>query len=249
MEKFKIAMGFPLLATAVWLMWVASSREDDELWIGLFLVVLALAAWIWGQFVQRGTRHRLLAALICLLFVGADYGFVLEGQLQWRSPAQSKKTGIDWKVWSAEAVEEARPRGHPVLVDFTAKSCLTCKLNLASSSKSTAPGPNSNKSTRWHSRPITPTKIQPLARNCAGSTPGCPTGAGIFKRPQSNTASPADFPDPEHRSRRAGQSGGIAGRLSTAITLIRRHAGASLRNSRQSFIAWRASFFVTELPG
>jgi thiol:disulfide interchange protein DsbD len=133
MEKFKNAMGFPMLATAIWLMWVCSSREDDELWLGLFLVVLALAAWIWGQFVQRGARHRALAAVICLLFVGADYGVILEGQIQWRSPPQNKQTGIDWKVWSPEAVEAARRAGHPVLVDFTAKSCLTCKLNLASS--------------------------------------------------------------------------------------------------------------------
>jgi thiol:disulfide interchange protein DsbD len=133
MEKFKNAMGFPMLATAVWLMWVSSSREDDALWIGLFLVALALAAWIWGQFVQRGARRRALAAVICLLLLGADYGIILEGQLQWRSPPQTKMAGIDWKVWSAEAVEEARHAGHPVLVDFTARSCLTCKLNLASS--------------------------------------------------------------------------------------------------------------------
>jgi thiol:disulfide interchange protein DsbD len=133
MEKFKNAMGFPMLATAVWLMWVSSSREDDALWLGLFLVVLALAAWIWGQFVQRGARRRALAAVICLLLLGADYGVILEGQLQWRSPPQTKMAGIDWKVWSAEAVEEARRAGHPVLVDFTARSCLTCKLNLASS--------------------------------------------------------------------------------------------------------------------
>jgi thiol:disulfide interchange protein len=133
MEKFKNAMGFPMLATAVWLMWVSSTREDDALWLGLFLVVLALAAWIWGQFVQRGARHRALVAVICLLLLGADYRVILEGQLQWRSPPQSKIAGIDWKVWSAAAVEEARRAGHPVLVDFTAKSCLTCKLNLASS--------------------------------------------------------------------------------------------------------------------
>jgi thiol:disulfide interchange protein DsbD len=130
MEQFKKAMGFPMLATAVWLMWVSSSREDDGLWLGLVLVVLALAAWIWGEFVQRGTRHRALAAVICLLLLVADYGVLLEGQLQWRSPPQSKNTGIDWKGWSPEAVEEARRAGHPVLVDFTAKSCLTCKLNL-----------------------------------------------------------------------------------------------------------------------
>jgi thiol:disulfide interchange protein DsbD len=133
MERFKNAMGFPMLATAVWLMWVSSSREDDSLWLGLFLVALALAAWIWGQFVQRGARHRALAAVICLLLLGAGYGVILEGQLQWRSPPQAKMAGIDWKVWSVAAVEEARRAGHPVLVDFTAKSCLTCKLNLASS--------------------------------------------------------------------------------------------------------------------
>jgi thiol:disulfide interchange protein DsbD len=133
MEKFKNAMGFPMLATAVWLMWVSSSREDDALWLGLFLVVLALVAWIWGQFVQRGARRRALAAVICLLLLGVDYGVILEGRLQWRSPPQTKMAGIDWKAWSAEAVEEARRAGHPVLVDFTARSCLTCKLNLASS--------------------------------------------------------------------------------------------------------------------
>lgn len=130
MEKFKNAMGFPMLATAVWLLWVCSSREDDALWLGLFLVVLALAAWIWGQFVQRGTRNRAVAVVICLLLLGADYGVILEGRLQWRSPPQTKMAGIDWKVWSPEAVEAARRAGHPVLVDFTAKSCVTCNLNL-----------------------------------------------------------------------------------------------------------------------
>lgn len=133
MERFKVAMGFPMLATAVWLLWVSSTKEDDELWLGLFLVILALAAWIWGQFVQRGRTKRALAAIIALTFIGVDYGAILEGQLQWRTPPESKKTGIDWKVWSPEAVEAARQAGHPVLVDFTAKSCLTCKLNLASS--------------------------------------------------------------------------------------------------------------------
>jgi thiol:disulfide interchange protein DsbD len=132
MEKFKNAMGFPMLATAVWLLWVSSSREDDELWLGLFLVVLALAAWIWGQFVQRGTRLRPLAVVICLLLAGTDYAAILQGRLQWLSP-QTKMAGIDWQTWSAEAVEKAQRAGHPVLVDFTARSCVTCNLNLASS--------------------------------------------------------------------------------------------------------------------
>jgi thiol:disulfide interchange protein DsbD len=132
MERFKNAMGFPMLATAVWLLWVASSGEDDALWLGLFLVALALAAWIWGQFVQRGARLRGFAVVICLLLVGTDYAVILQGRLQWLS-AQTKIAGIDWQTWSSEAVEKARRDGHPVVVDFTARSCVTCNLNLASS--------------------------------------------------------------------------------------------------------------------
>ena len=57
MEKFKIAMGFPMLATVVWLFNVASSTYGKNvLWLGIFLVVIALAAWIFGEFFQRG-RH------------------------------------------------------------------------------------------------------------------------------------------------------------------------------------------------
>jgi thiol:disulfide interchange protein DsbD len=123
MERFKVAMGFPMLATAVWLMWLSAGDESEVLWLGLFLVVLALAAWMWGQFVQRSTRRKGLAAAICLLLLALDYAFVLRGH----------KSEILWQAWSPEAVLQAQRAGHPVLVDFTAKSCLTCQLNKASS--------------------------------------------------------------------------------------------------------------------
>jgi thiol:disulfide interchange protein DsbD len=124
MEKFKMAMGFPMLATAAWLVWVTARNSDDMLWLELFLVVLALAAWIWGAFVQRGARRRGLAAAACILLLTLDYLAVL--------PSASA-TGIDWQPWSGDAVEQARQAGHPVLVDFTARSCLTCKVNKATS--------------------------------------------------------------------------------------------------------------------
>src|SRR6185312_1820351 len=55
MEKLKIAMGFPMLATAVWLFNIAgSSYGQDVFWLGAFLVIVAFAAWIFGAFVQRG---------------------------------------------------------------------------------------------------------------------------------------------------------------------------------------------------
>jgi thiol:disulfide interchange protein len=139
MERFKIAMGFPMLATAVWLFWFTSSRlNDGVLWLGLFLVVLAAAAWVWGEFVQRGTRHRTVAILVALGLVLIGYFAILERELHWRTRAaravagKTLKTdpdGIDWMPWSAEAVAKARAAMRPVLVDFTADNCLNCKAN------------------------------------------------------------------------------------------------------------------------
>jgi thiol:disulfide interchange protein DsbD len=144
MVHFKHAMGFPMLATAIWLLWVSTRvfGRDGALWLGLFLVVLSLAVWVWGEFVQRGGERRGLAMGLSLLLAGGAYGYALEGQLHWRNPAKpaeagaiakSSPEGIDWQPWSLEAVTKARAEGRVVLVDFTADWCFTCKANLKSS--------------------------------------------------------------------------------------------------------------------
>lgn len=139
MEKFKMAMGFPMLATAVWLLTLTIPHfgEDGILWMGLFLVLVALAAWIYGDFVQRGSRRRWLAWSFVAAVLAIAYGFILEGQLEWRalkSPAatetaQGRRSVLSWEKWSSAAVATAQAAGHPVLVDFTARSCLLCQLN------------------------------------------------------------------------------------------------------------------------
>src|SRR6202040_2636373 len=74
MEKFKIAMGFPMLATVVWLFNVASSSYGKNvLWLGVFLVIVAFAAWIFGEFVQRGRKHKTAAAIVTLILIAGGY--------------------------------------------------------------------------------------------------------------------------------------------------------------------------------
>jgi thiol:disulfide interchange protein/DsbC/DsbD-like thiol-disulfide interchange protein len=135
MQRFKVAMGFPMLATAVWLFWLTATRlgKSGVLWFGLFLVIISLAVWIWGEFVQRGARRASLAGIISLLLVASGYGFTLEKQLHWRSPLTAQKDDINWETWTPAAVEKARSEGHPVVVDFTADSCLNCQVNKATS--------------------------------------------------------------------------------------------------------------------
>ncbi|HXC36230.1 MAG TPA: thioredoxin family protein, partial [Candidatus Acidoferrales bacterium] len=125
MEKFKIAMGFPMLATVVWLFNVAASDYGSRvIWLGIFLVIVALAAWVFGEFIQRGRSGKGIAVAVILILLGGGYGFALEGQLRWRE--MTVESSVDWKPWSPDAVAQARAAGKPVLVDFTAAWCVTC---------------------------------------------------------------------------------------------------------------------------
>jgi thiol:disulfide interchange protein DsbD len=143
MEKFKITMGFPMLATVMWLFYIASSSYGkDVAWLGGFLVIVSLAAWIYGEFVQRGRRHQTLAAMIALVLLAIGYFAILENELNWRTPRDVAETSepvdhspdaITWEPWSPDAIAKAQSAGQPVIVDFTADWCLTCQVNKKSS--------------------------------------------------------------------------------------------------------------------
>ena len=143
MEKFKIVMGFPMLITAVWLFNLAAGDYGKRvLWLGVFLVAVALAAWIFGEFVQRGHSRKGIALAIVLILLAGGYACALENQLHWREPMAVSDTtgplkesadGITWQRWTPEAVAKARSEGRPVIVDFTADWCLTCQVNKKTS--------------------------------------------------------------------------------------------------------------------
>lgn len=143
MEKFKVAMGFPMLATVMWLFYIAASSFGKNVaWLGGFLVVVAMAAWMFGEFVQRGRRHQTVAAIITLLLLAGAYVLILEKELNWRGPWSQTITAsvpdnspdaIHWQPWSPDAIAQAQTHGKPVIVDFTADWCLTCQVNKKTS--------------------------------------------------------------------------------------------------------------------
>ena len=139
MEKFKIVLGFPMLATAIWLLSLIPAYFGQRAWwLGIFLVIVALAAWVYGEFVQRGRNRRGLALAIAVALLCGGYVGTIEKQLKWREPIppgsnngslKESADGIAWEPWSLRAVTHTQSEGHPVLVDFTANWCITCQAN------------------------------------------------------------------------------------------------------------------------
>ena len=124
MEKFKIAMGFPMLATVVWLFNVAASDYGKNVfWLGIFLVIVAFAAWIFGEFVQRGRSRKTVAAIVALILLVGGYRLSRwktnwTGATPMPEPASAgslkeSPDGIDWQRWSPQPSRRRAPPANP----------------------------------------------------------------------------------------------------------------------------------------
>jgi len=136
MLRFKEAMGFLLLATLVWLLWLLGKQVgvDGQAWALAWLLLLALACWVWGRFggPERplASRGALATLVLAALFAGGVWMWpqALSGQ----APTGAVERGdsqTGWEPWSESRVAELRAAGTPVFVDFGADWCWTCKVN------------------------------------------------------------------------------------------------------------------------
>jgi thiol:disulfide interchange protein DsbD len=137
MERLKQFMGFPLLATLVWLLSVISGQKGEAgiIWTLALLCALALACWLYGAFcgALSSGRTRWVAGLTALLLV-AGGGYYFGGAFARALPPEAKPTtnaadSIAWQPFSQAALDELLEAGRPVFVDFTADWCITCKFN------------------------------------------------------------------------------------------------------------------------
>ncbi len=136
MERFKQAMGFPLMATVLWLLWVLGKQVGAEgvVWTGAFLLGIALACWVVGQWVRLEDRARRRRAVwaIALAIVLVAYGAFLHPLLKRVDATRAlpeTSSSIDWIDFSPAEVERRVGSGQTVFIDFTAEWCWTCKVN------------------------------------------------------------------------------------------------------------------------
>jgi thiol:disulfide interchange protein DsbD len=132
MLVFKQAMGFLLLGTLVWLLWLLGKQVgvDAQAWALLWLLGLALLLWLWARLAsaERVSGRGYWAAVLLLAFLGGT-AWLGPKVLRPAPSAERADPGADWQAWAPGLAEDAAAAGKTVFVDFTADWCWTCKVN------------------------------------------------------------------------------------------------------------------------
>jgi thiol:disulfide interchange protein len=124
MVRLKQCMGFLLVGTLLWLIWILGQMRgvDAIVQLAAIFLLIAILAWIKGTFwTPVSSRRSRALAIVAMVFVVVlavgSYAFV------------TKPSQLVWQPYSKTTLEEALASGKPVFIDFTADWCITCKTN------------------------------------------------------------------------------------------------------------------------
>ncbi len=148
MITFKQAMGFLLIGTAVWLLWVLSKQwyEDGVVWTVGFLAFLGVSCWLVGKVDinwHASSQYATWAAAIVIAIGGWTFCYrymfnpaaAIAARKAMMSPALADvdhlnwENGIPWQAYQPGKAEELARRGYTVYVDYTAAWCWSCQTN------------------------------------------------------------------------------------------------------------------------
>ncbi len=150
MESLRIAMGFPMAATALWLAHILGRLSGGDAVSRLYagLLACAIGAWILGRWghIAAPRKWRGLAVIAAGAFIlgGAAFGAIpprggggekaeLAGAGNGGSSKEQEgslaKAADDWEAWTPARFAQLRAEGKPVFIAFTAEWCLSCKVN------------------------------------------------------------------------------------------------------------------------
>lgn len=140
MLLFKQFLGFLLMGTAVWLLWVLGKATALNVVVAtlVLLLLLGFGAWIIGFLGAPGKKasHVLLSWLILVILALGGWFYAVQPALKQEEKAHTisstdiwAKDAQGWHVWSPQLIQELQAQGKTIFVDFTADWCLTCKAN------------------------------------------------------------------------------------------------------------------------
>jgi DsbC/DsbD-like thiol-disulfide interchange protein len=132
MLLFKQAMGFVLMATVLWLLWVLGQQRgaDAVIWAGALLLALALASWLVGTWLDLGSSplRRVIVWTGAVLSVSVGVWGVIPALQGPPTGMVAKDDGV-WLAFSPARLDSLRREEKLIFLDFTAAWCWTCKIN------------------------------------------------------------------------------------------------------------------------
>jgi thiol:disulfide interchange protein len=137
MLRVKQFMGFLLLATLLFLLYVLGAQRgtDAVIWASCFLLAISIVCWIKGAFITptaSATGRAVAGVAMLTLLVASSFYFIGAKFRSSKLAAIQSEAAGDWRPFTPERLQTELNQGHLVFVDFTAAWCLTCKFNEAS---------------------------------------------------------------------------------------------------------------------
>jgi len=137
MVHVKQFMGFLLLATLLFLLYVLGAQRGLEgaIWASCFLLVISVACWMKGAFVlptAPAVKRIVVLVLMLLLVIGSGAYFIGDKFQSAKIASADSQIRGDWQPFTPERLQTELEQGRTVFIDFTAAWCLTCKFNEAS---------------------------------------------------------------------------------------------------------------------
>ena len=159
MQTFRQFLGFPMLATAAWLVWVLIQQQGPDAGLGslMALVLLAFALWLFGRLQTASFQSKaatginrwlsplsLVMSLTALIYLVAlvgqgqplvakpDSAGRVNATLSQDNTTDSEAARADAGLpWRPGLAQELAAQGQVVFVDFTAAWCISCQANKA----------------------------------------------------------------------------------------------------------------------
>lgn len=134
MHRFREFMGFLLLGTVIWLLYVLSKlTEDGVTWALVSLLVLYVLLWAKrtvDQSAFTARRKQLVSVTLIGLCVLSFYYLWPKMTVKRGVVSQAIVEGdIRWEPFSEQRLSQLQAARTPVFLDFTAEWCITCKAN------------------------------------------------------------------------------------------------------------------------
>jgi thiol:disulfide interchange protein DsbD len=139
MITFKQFMGFLLMATVVWLLWILQYLTNSNYLVATtgFLVLLSISCWMIGKLTLLASPLRSYATwatAVAISLVGwyGSYAWLApNGAVPNNADHAGSVAGREWRPWKPGLDADLASEGFTVYVDFTAKWCTTCQANKA----------------------------------------------------------------------------------------------------------------------